>query len=73
MKIDEMKAGKLQYSFNREAAKMLALPTGKIGKCRYITYEVIPPCDQSRIIEQAKFIYSPLGKVFEKQTRAMKN
>ena len=27
------------------------------------------PSDQSRIIEQAKFTYSPLGKAFEKQTK----
>ena len=27
--------------------------------------------DQSRIIEQAKFTYSPLGKAFEKQIKAI--
>ena len=31
----------------------------------------ILPSDQSRIIEQAKFTYSPLGKAFEKQTKAI--
>ena len=30
----------------------------------------VPP-DQSRIIEQAKFTYSPSGKVLEKQTKAI--
>ena len=29
----------------------------------------ILPSDQSRIIEQAKFTYLPLGKEFEKQTK----
>ena len=29
------------------------------------------PFDQSRIIEQAKFTYSPLGKAFEKQTKTI--
>ena len=29
---------------------------------------MLPP-DQSRIIEQVKFIYSLLGKAFEKQTK----
>ena len=29
------------------------------------------PSDQSRIIEQAKFTYSPLGKAFEKQTKTI--
>ena len=32
----------------------------------------ILPFDQSRIIEQAKFTYSPLGKDFEKQTKRLK-
>ena len=29
------------------------------------------PSDQSRIIEQAKFTYSPLGKAFEKQIKTI--
>ena len=33
-----------------------------------LTGEEILSSDQSRIIEQAKFTYSPLHKVFEKQT-----
>ena len=32
--------------------------------------EILPP-DQRRVIEQAKFAYSPLGKAFEKQTKAI--
>ena len=33
----------------------------------FLTGEERLPSDQSRIIEQAKFTYSPLGKAFEKQ------
>ena len=33
---------------------------------QYLTGEEILASDQSRIIEQAKFTYSPLGKAFEK-------
>ena len=33
--------------------------------------EILPP-DQSRIIEQAKFTYSPLGKTLEKKTKTIK-
>ena len=33
----------------------------------YLTGEEILPSDQSRIIEQANFTSSPLGKAFEKQ------
>ena len=29
------------------------------------------PSNQGQIIEQAKFTYSPLGKAFEKQTKAI--
>ena len=43
------------------------LSSGKIDKDEYLTGEEILPFDQSRIIEQAKFTYSPLGKTFEKQ------
>ena len=31
------------------------------------------PSNQQQIIEQAKFTYSPLGKAFEKQTKAIKD
>ena len=33
--------------------------------------EEILPSDQSRIIEQAKFTYSPLGIAFEKLTKVI--
>ena len=42
---------------------------GKIDKYEYLTGEEILPSDQSRIIEQAKLTYSPLGKAFEKQIK----
>ena len=31
------------------------------------------PSNQQQIIEQAKFTYSPLGKAFEKQTKAIED
>ena len=37
-----------------------------------INKEIIPS-DQRRVIEQAQFAYSPLGKAFEKQKKKMKN
>ena len=57
----------MQYDINREAAKISALSLGKIDKYEYLTGEQIVSYDQSRIIEQAKFTYSPLRKAFEKQ------
>ena len=43
---------------------------GKIDKYEFIIDEEILSSDQSRI-EQAKLTYSPLGKVFEKQTKVI--
>ena len=36
---------------------------------KHLTGEEILPSDQSRIIEQARFTYSPLGKAFEKKNK----
>ena len=63
---DKIRDEKLQYDINREAAKISALSSGKIDKYEYLTGEEILPSVQSRIIKQAKFEYSPLGKAFEK-------
>ena len=64
---DNIRNGKLQYNINREAVKISSLSSDKIDKYKYLTGKEILPSDQSRIIEQAKFTYSPLGKAFEKQ------
>ena len=66
---DEIKDENLQCNINREAAKISALLSGKIDKYEYVTGKEILPSDQSRITEQAKFTYSPLGKTFEKQLK----
>ena len=63
---DKIKDEKLQYDINQEAAIIWVLSSGKIDKYEYLTNEEILPSDQSSIIEQAKFTYSPLGKAFEK-------
>ena len=63
---DKIKDAKLQYNSKREAAKISALSSGKIDKHEYFTGEEILPSDQSRIIEQDKFTYSPLNKAVEK-------
>ena len=68
---DKIKDEKLQYDINREATKISALSSDKIDKYEYLTGEEILPSDQSRIIEQAKFTYSPLTKAFEKQMKTI--
>ena len=70
MKIGEkIKDEKLQCDINWEAAKISALLSWKIDKYEYLIGEEILPSHQSRIIEQAKFTYSPLGKASEKQIK----
>ena len=59
---DKIRDEKLQYHIKREAAKLSALSSGKIDKYEYLTGEEILPSGQTRIIEQAKFTYSPFGK-----------
>ena len=68
---DQIKDEKLQYDINREAAKISALSSGKLDKYEYLTCEEILPSNQ--IIQLAKFNYSPLGKVFEKQIKIIKD
>ena len=45
----------------------------KIKNHHILNIEDILPSDQSRIIEQIKFTYSPLGKAFEKQLKTIKD
>ena len=63
-----MKDEKLKYDINREAAKISALSSGKLHIYEYLTGEDILTNNR-----QAKFIYSPLGKSFEKQTKTIED
>ena len=64
---DKFKDEKLQYDIKREAAKVLALSSGKIDKYEYLTGEEILPSSGRQIIELTKFAYSTLGKALNKQ------
>ena len=59
---DQIKDEKIQYDINRETAKISVLPSGKINKNAYLIGKEILPSNQKQIIEQAKFIHSPLEK-----------
>ena len=73
MTIDEKcKDEKLQYGINIEVAKISALSCGKVDKYKYLLVEEIFLSDESRIIEKAKFTYSPLHKAFERQIKTIK-
>ena len=63
---DKVRDEKLLCDINREATKISALSSGKIDKYEYLSGQEILQFDQSRIIGQAKIIYSPLVKAFEK-------
>ena len=58
---------------NREPAKVSPLSSGKTDKYEFATGDETLPSDQSRIIEQSKFIYSPLGKAFGKQMKTVED
>ena len=66
---DQIRDEKLRYDINREAAKISALPAGKIDKYEYLTGEKIFPSNQQQIIAQAKVTYSPIGKAFKKTNK----
>ena len=72
---DQIKDEKLQYDINREAAKISALSSDKIDKYEYLTGEEVLSTNQQKMIEQTKFnkLKSPLGKAFEKQTKAIED
>ena len=68
---DNIKYEKPQHDINRTAAEISALSLGKIDLYKYLTGEEILPSDQSRIIEQKHFTYSPLEKASEKQIKTI--
>ena len=62
---DQIIDEKLQYDINRDAAKISVLSSDKTGKYEYLTGEEILPSNKQQIIEQDKFSYSPLEKIFK--------
>ena len=59
---DKIRDEKLQYDIDREAVEISAILSRNIDKYEFLTGEEILPSDKRRVIEQAKFAYSPLGK-----------
>ena len=70
---DQIRDEKLQYDANRESAKISSLSSGKIHKHEYLTGEDILPSSNQQIFEHARFTYSPLGKAFDKQIKAVED
>ena len=61
---NSIKANQAQYDLDREAAKISALWPKELDKYEYLTGEDLGY--KLGVVEQAKFEYSPLGKVFIK-------
>ena len=60
----KIKQNEAQYDLDREAAKISVLPSNNLDKYEYLTCEDLGL--KPSTVEQAKFEYSPLGKVFNK-------
>ena len=60
----KIKQNKGQYDLDRGAAEISALPSNNLDKYEYLTGEDLGL--KPSTVEQAKFEYSPLGKIFNK-------
>ena len=61
---DKIKTNQAQYDLDRLEAKISALSSGELRKYEYLTGKNLGY--KPRVVEQVKFDYSPLGKVFNK-------
>ena len=69
---DKVRDRNLQYKINREAQKKSALSSETIDEHEYLIGGEILPSDQSRMVEEAKFIYSPLQNVSKNKQKKLK-
>ena len=60
----KIKQNEAQYDLDRETAKISALSSNNLDKYEYLTGEDLGL--KPSIVEQAKFEYSVLGKIFNK-------
>ena len=68
---NKIKANQAQYDLDRLAAKISAYSSGDLRKYEYLTSEDLG--QKPSAFEQAKFDYSPLGKIFNKGLKEDKN
>ena len=61
---EKIKQNEAQYNLDREAAKISAFSSNNSDKYEYLTGEDLDL--KPSTVEQAKFEYSPLGKIFNK-------
>ena len=70
---DKIKNKNLQSDINREVRKTSALSSCKTDKYKHLAGKKVLLSDQRRVIEQAKFTYSQLGKALKIETKAIEN
>ena len=58
----KIKQNEVQYDLDKKSAKISALSSNNLDKYEYLTGEDLKPS----AVEQVKFEYSPLGKIFNK-------
>ena len=56
-----------QYDLDRKAAKISALSSNNLDKYEYLTCEDLDL--KPSTVEQARFEYSPLGRIFKKELK----
>ena len=61
---ERVKANQAQYNLDRKAAKISAMSSGELEKYEYLSGEYLGY--KPGVVEQAKFEYSPLDKIFIK-------
>ena len=61
---NEIMQNEAQYDLDRKAAKISALSSNNVDKYEYLTGEDLGL--KQSTVEQVKFEYSPLGKIFNK-------
>ena len=61
----KIKQNESQYDLDRKAAKISPLSSNNLDKYEYLTGEDLHL--KPSIVEQGKFEYSPLGKIFNKR------
>ena len=67
----KIKQNESQYDSDREAAKISALSSNNLDKYELLTGENLGL--KPSTIEQAKFEYSPLGKIYQGVLKRLKN
>ena len=60
----KIKTNQAHYNLDREAVKISALSSGELDKYEYLSGKDLEY--KPGVIQQTKFEYSPLGKVFNK-------